>query len=155
MPAWILLLWPRLMCASLCPPKLILSCLSSSSVSQACVHLFQLPSPALCFAGLCALVSAPPAGLCVAGLVWTCFGSLRLPSATQGLCALVSSHCLHSLSQGIICSSFSCAMRVACIAQVCMPPLYRHTSPAFCASCVCLWLHWASTPVLWPPHAKS
>ena len=51
--------------------------------------------------GLRALVSALLAGHSVTGLVWNCFGSLCLPSTSWALCALVSSHCLHSLPRGL------------------------------------------------------
>ena len=35
---------------------------------------------------------------------------------------------------GLMCSSFSCAMRVVCTAQVCMPPFYLCPGPTFCMS---------------------
>ena len=70
----------------------------SFCVAATCVGFPQPPKLTLCVAGLCTPVSAPGAGLCRKGLIWTCFGSLCPPSVLQGLCALVSSRCLHSLS---------------------------------------------------------
>ena len=83
--------------------------------------------------GFCALVSALRAGPCVTGLVWNCFGSLCLPSASWVLCVLILPH-LHSFA-GVI-WSFSCPRRVVCATQVCMPPLYQHPSPSLCDSCL-------------------
>ena len=117
--------------------------LSSSFVSRACVHLFRLPGLPFASRGcvhlfqLLRLASVSQVWCGLVSALWGC--PLR-----RRVYALVSSHCLHSLSQGVICSSFSCAMRVACAAQVCMPPLYRHRSPALCSSCVCLRLQWAT-----------
>ena len=56
----------------------------------ACVHLFQLPRPALC----------------VAELVCAGFGSLDSLSVLQGLCALVSSLWPTLFVSGLVCSSF-------------------------------------------------
>ena len=79
-----------------------LSPLNSPSVSQGCVHLtISSWGPPSALQGLCTLVLASWCGLCVAGLVWTCFGSPCSPSALWGLCAVVSFHCLHSFSQGL------------------------------------------------------
>ena len=85
-------------CPALCFwPKLLGRCLCGSFyVLAICVGFPHLPELTLCVAGLCTPVSAPWAGLCRRGLVWTCFGSLCPPSALRGLCALVSSRCLHS-----------------------------------------------------------
>ena len=70
----------------------------SFCIAATCVGFPQPPKLTLCVAELCTPVSAGRVGLCRRGLVWTCFGSLCPPSASQGLCALVLSHCLHSLS---------------------------------------------------------
>ena len=91
----------RCFCSSVLPcaagRNLLGRCLCVSfCVAATCVGFPQPPKLTLCVAGLCTLVSAPRAGLCRRGLVWTCFGSLCPPSALRGLCALVSSRCLHS-----------------------------------------------------------
>ena len=70
-------------------------------IAATCVGFPQPPKLTSVSRALCALVSAPRAGLCIVGLVWTCFSSLCLPSASWSLCAFVSSHCLHSLSRGL------------------------------------------------------
>ena len=91
----------RCFCSSVLPcaagRNLLGRCLCVSfCVAATCVGFPQPPKLTLCVAGLCTPVSAPWAGLCRRGLVWTCFGSLCPPSALRGLCALVSSRCLHS-----------------------------------------------------------
>ena len=72
----------RLVWASLRP-------LCSPSGSQGCVHLTPSSRAPPLRLGACAHVSAPRAGLCIAGLVWTFFSSPYPPSASQGLCAFV------------------------------------------------------------------
>ena len=95
--------------------------------------------------------------LYVSGLVFTCFRNLGPPSASWGLCALVSAPwtrclglgaCVHlfRLTACTLCRggcSSSCAGRVVCAAQVCMPSHYGNPSPALCAGCVCLLGTWA------------
>ena len=67
-----------------------------------CVGFPWPPKLTLCIARLCAFDSQfPRSTLCITELVWTCFGSPCWPSASRGLCAFVSSHCLHSLSRGL------------------------------------------------------
>ena len=75
---------------------------------------------------------SPKLTLWVAGLVCACFGSLNPPLASPGCVRLLVS--LPGLFvAGLQCSSFGCAVRVICVAQVCMPPLSRHSSPSLCA----------------------
>ena len=73
--------------------------------------------------GLCALVSALRAGLCNAGLVWACFGSQGCPLRHEGLRALVSSHCLHSLSRGLFVLSAVPGGLYALPKFVCLPSI--------------------------------
>ena len=99
----------------------------SFCVGATCVGFPQPPKLTLCVAGLCALDSQfPRSTLCVSRFVYTCFVSLP---------AL--------FVMGVVCSSSSCAGRVVCTAQVCMPSHYGHPSPALCAGCVCLLGTWA------------
>ena len=98
----------------------------------ACLHLFWLPRPAFCFTGLVCIcfsclgwplhraasvdlfwLSVP--ALCFAGFLCTCFISPPALFVT-----------------GLICSSFSCFIRVVCSAQVCMPSLSQHSGLALC-----------------------
>lgn len=98
-----------------CWPKLAWYVLGDPSALQRLVwvSLSTLVTPPVLL-GLCALVLVsevrplchgacvhlswlPRCGFCMAGLACTCFSSPCLPSASQGLYALVSSHCLHSL----------------------------------------------------------
>ena len=129
--------------------------LSSHSVSWACAHLSQLPGCTRCVTGLvrtclsspgthsssrglCALVSAPRVHTLRHG---ACAHLFQLP--VPAFCVSeFTCICFVSLPalfvQGFIFSSFRCAGRVVCAAQVCMPPLFQHPSPALCTGCVCL-----------------
>ena len=74
----------------------------SFCVMATCVGFPRPPKLTLCIAGLCAFDSqSPRSTLCITGLVWTCFGFPCWPSASRGLCAFVSSNCLHCLSRGL------------------------------------------------------
>ena len=82
-------------------------------------------------------------------LVWSSLGPLSSPCVLQSLCVLVSvpkacplccRACVHLFRltpglfvSGLMCSSFSCAARVDCVAQVCMPPHSGRSSPTLCA----------------------
>ena len=69
-------------------------------LSRACLHLSQLPEPSLSVTGLvCICFSSPGSPLCHGDSV-DLFQLPGLASALWGLCALVSSHHLPSLSWG-------------------------------------------------------
>ena len=53
-----------------------------------------------------AFLSPPELTLCFSGLMFTCLGSLDLPSESWGLCALVSAHQPTLYIVGLVCSSF-------------------------------------------------
>ena len=75
-----------------------LSTLVTPSVSLGLCALVLAPDVRPLCHGACVHLSwLPQCGFCMAGLACTCFSSPCLPSASQGLYALVSSHCLHSL----------------------------------------------------------
>ena len=111
----------------------------SFCISATCVGFPQPPKLTSVSRALCALVSAPQAGLCIVGLVWTCFSSLCPPSASWSLCAFVSSHCLHSLSRGLFflisaVPGGSCALPKF----VCLPSISTPVPPFAPAVFVCL-----------------
>ena len=119
-----------------------LSLLSSPAVLQGCVHLILSSRSPPSESSACALVSGPGWSLRRGASV----ALFRLP--VPALCVM-GFMCTSYVSltaifvAGVICSSFGCAGRVVCIAQVCMPPLYQHHSPALCTGCVCLPATWA------------
>ena len=109
----------------------------SFCISATCVGFPQPPKLTSVSRALCALVSAPQAGLCIVGLVWTCFSSLCPPSASWSLCAFVSSHCLHCLSRGLF--VLSAVQGGLCVLPrfVCLPSIGTTVPPFALAVFVC------------------
>ena len=104
-------------------------------MSRGLCAVVSLPGHVLCVAEMCARDSAPLAGLCITGLVRTCSSSPRLSSTLWGLCALVSSHCSHSLSWGLFVLLLAVPGGMCALPKfICLP--CRHPSPTLCAGCL-------------------
>ena len=125
-----------------CPTLLAKTCqvgtCGSFPIAATCVGLPQAPKLTLCVVGLCALVSAPRVHTLRHGACVHLF-QLPVPAFCVSEFTCICFVLLPALFvQGFIFSSFRCAGRVVCAAQVCMPPLFQHPSPALCTGCVCL-----------------
>ena len=150
---WILL-YPRDLCGPPSAPSAHPLC------RGACVHLTQFLRSTLCVMGLvCSCLTSWPRALCSRdcvhvirlpwpasasrGLVWTCSSSPRPSSTMWGLCALVSSHCSHSLSWGLFVLLLAVPGGTCALPKFYMPPPVGTPVPPF-APAVCRPSHSAS-----------
>ena len=161
-PAPYLSLWSLPVLLFPCPActagrNLLGRCLYGSfCIAMTCVGFPQPPSSPSVSRAVCTWLSFLEAHFLCHGLVCTCLSFPGSHFASQGLCALVSAllncllwhgvyvHLFHftacTLCHGGYFPFFQlCRKRVVCAAQICMPPLYWHPSPALCTCCIC-WL---------------